>query len=167
MTLTRGSHNLKWGAEFDQQIHLNDESVLTAGSFNFGPRETGLPGFSQTGLGFASYLLGGVDSATLNTPVIVRHLARRWGLYAQDQWRATRKLTLNYGLRWDIVNPLWESHDRIGGFDPSVPNPAAGARLGALTFWGSGPGRNGRTGSLYPGAEAGGSRMPVRDRCGL
>src|SRR5439155_17750906 len=97
MTLTRGSHNLKWGAEFDQQIHLNDESILTAGLFNFGPLETGLPGFAQTGLGFASYLLGNVDSATLNTPVIVRHLARRWGFYAQDQWRATRKLTLNYG----------------------------------------------------------------------
>jgi Carboxypeptidase regulatory-like domain/TonB dependent receptor len=150
LTLTRGSHNLKWGAEFDQQIHLNDESILTAGQFSFGPLETGLPGFAQTGLGFASYLLGAVDSATLNTPVIVRHLARRWGVYAQDQWRATRKLTLNYGLRWDIVNPLWESHDRIGAFDPTVPNPAAGGRLGALSFWGTGPGRNGKSGSLYP-----------------
>jgi len=150
LTLTKGSHNLKWGAEFDQQIHLNNESILTAGLFNFGPLETGLPGFPQTGLGFASYLLGDVDSATLNTAVAVRHLAQRWGFYAQDQWRATRKLTLNYGLRWDVVNSLRESHDRIGAFDPSVPNPAAGGLLGALTFWGTGPGQNGKTGSLYP-----------------
>jgi hypothetical protein len=150
MTLTKGTHTFKWGAEFDQQIHLNNESVLTAGMFNFAPLETGLPGFPQTGLGFASYLLGDVNSATLNTPVIVRHLAQRWGLYAQDQWRATSKLTVNYGLRWDIVSPLRESHDYIGSFDPRVPNPAAGGLLGALTFWGTGPGHNGRTGSLYP-----------------
>jgi hypothetical protein len=65
-------------------------------------------------------------------------------LYFMDQWRATPRLTVNYGLRWDYTSPWVETYDRIGVFSPTVPNPAAGNLPGALTFWGEGTGRNGR-----------------------
>ena len=60
-------------------------------------------------------------------------------MYAQDDWKATRKLTVNYGLRYDIFIPRYEKNDNLSSFDPTIPNPAAGGRLGALAFLGEGP----------------------------
>ncbi len=52
-------------------------------------------------------------------------------------------MTVNYGIRNDIFITAGESYDRIGAFNPTVPNPGAGGLPGALWFWGEGPGRNG------------------------
>src|SRR5262249_38580036 len=64
-------------------------------------------------------------------------------LFLEDSWRVTHKLTINYGLRWELTTPAHELYDRISTFDPSKPNPGAGNRLGALAVYGRGPGRNG------------------------
>src|SRR6266567_2468369 len=85
-----------------------------------------------------------VDSAQMNSPYAQRNSSSAWGLFAQDRWRATSKLTINYGLRWDIFETPHESYDRMAFFDPTIPNPAAGGHLGAITFFGPGAGRNGR-----------------------
>ena len=55
----------------------------------------------------------------------------------------TRKLNLTLGLRFDYQAPWTERYDRFSSFDPSVPNPGAGGRPGALLFAGDGPGRTG------------------------
>jgi hypothetical protein len=65
--------------------------------------------------------------------------------FVQDDWRATRRLTLNIGLRYDLFFPRSERFDNLSGFDPNLPNPGAGNRLGAIAFLGDGPGRNGRS----------------------
>jgi hypothetical protein len=64
-------------------------------------------------------------------------------LFAQDEWRATTKLTVSYGLRWDYNTPFREIQNKISSFLPGLANPGAGGRLGALAFIGSGPGRFG------------------------
>jgi hypothetical protein len=62
-------------------------------------------------------------------------------MYFQDDWRVSKKLTLNLGLRYEInLAPIY-GNDILSNFDPSVPNPGADGRLGALVFAGSGPGR--------------------------
>jgi hypothetical protein len=91
-----------------------------------------------------------VNSATLSTPDKRSNIGWAWAFYGQDQWRATEKWTINYGLRWNMAQGGHNSHDYIGAFDLTTPNPAAGGRLGALTYWGNGPGRNGRHGALRP-----------------
>src|SRR5262249_34297273 len=135
---------LKFGSEFSQQRGGIVAGDRASGEFTFNSRGTGQPGFANTGVGYASYLLGDVDSGTLANYLANTYTARYFGLFLQDQWRVTSKLTINYGLRWDYSQPLSEVHNRIGSFDPGRPNPAAGGRLGALSFFGDGPGRNGR-----------------------
>src|SRR5439155_12793883 len=63
--------------------------------------------------------------------------------YWQDDFKATPRLTLNLGFRYEIPQPVREARDRLSGFDPSLANPGADGRLGAYTFFGKGPGRNG------------------------
>jgi hypothetical protein len=154
---TRGKHSFKFG-----ETYIVAPSILrfnTLNSFSFTQQLTGLPGNVNTGNGWASMLLGNVNSATATGGQAYRNIAIQFGLFAQDQWRVTRKLTVNYGLRWDLGIPPFESHDRIASFDPTVPNAAAGGLLGALTFWGTGPGRDGRHNELNTYYRAFGPRL--------
>lgn len=138
----KGSHNFKFGADL---ILLPFTTVTnnTHGTFNFQDRETGLPGFAATGSGRASFMLGEVDNASVASRVDVRANSGAWGFFWQDRWRMTPKLTLTYGVRWNIYIPMTELQDKISTFDPTLPNPGAGGRLGALSIYGSGTGRNG------------------------
>ena len=52
--------------------------------------------------------------------------------FVQDDFKVTSKLTLNLGFRYDFGRPREEARGRLRGFDPAVPNPAAGGRLGAI-----------------------------------
>ena len=49
--------------------------------------------------------------------------------FVQDDFKVTSKLTLNLGFRYDFGRPREEARGRLRGFDPAVPNPAAGGRL--------------------------------------
>jgi hypothetical protein len=140
---SKGSHQLKFGAEYLNLNAIENEQAGGGGSFSFGPGETGLPAFPLTGVGYASYLLGEVDYGGLSSPVYTKHSTRYWSFYGQDQWRVNQKLTFNYGLRWEFSVPPWETNNEMASFDPNIPNPGAGGLPGAVTFWGDGPGRNG------------------------
>jgi hypothetical protein len=145
------NHNLKLGAAYLHTAWAPVYCVNCTGQFSFNQRETGLPGVSATGIGYASYFLGEVDSGFVTTGLAPLYRAGTYGFYAQDTWRVTPKLTLNYGLRLDYFNNLRETHDMIGMFDATVSNPGAGGRLGAISFFGVGSGRNGRH-AIGPGA---------------
>ncbi len=68
-----------------------------------------------------------------NVPAIyVRQTA--WAVHFGDTWRATPKLTLAYGLRWDMETPTREKYNHASFFDPTLPNPDAGGLLGAMAF---------------------------------
>ena len=61
-------------------------------------------------------------------------------LHLGDTWKATSKLTLNYGLRWDYYTPSKEKYNVFSFFDPNGANPGAGGRPGRLAFAGTGYG---------------------------
>ena len=84
-------------------------------------------GEATSGDGYASFLLGTPTGGSSNYPVFPFYRQWYFAPYFQDDWKVSRKLTLNLGLRWDYNGPTDEMYNRINrGFDPSQANPIAG-----------------------------------------
>lgn len=127
-TMVRGSHTLKMG--FD----LNKSGFAYGGIDNydsetFSSFQTSSLGASSTGTGspLASFLLGVPDSAAFRATHTTEHGAGVYSGYVQDQWRTTRKLSVNYGLRWDVtLKPRYGSFADgnlyVGNFDFNTGN---------------------------------------------
>jgi hypothetical protein len=144
----RGNHTYKLGAEWRLNTWTDRNSRGSQGILNFSPNETGLPylqtstvGGGTVGFAYASFLLGLADTASVNAVQDPQWRKQAWGLYLQDTWKVTPKLTLDYGLRWDWQSQGHEIHYRTSMFGPNTPNPAAGNLSGALIYEGYGPGR--------------------------
>jgi hypothetical protein len=114
-------------------------NLTTAGFIATGPRT----GTLDTGSGnaYASFLLGQLSSTNIIQDSIVgtsgRFFNAAW--WASDDYKFSPKLTLNLGLRYDLMLPYRESHDVWSFFNPTLPNPAASGYPGALEFVGNGP----------------------------
>ena len=146
-TLIRGDHTYKMGGEW-RNDPLIYKDLRDAPSYTFAPDQTALPylqssniGGASIGLPYASFLLGLASSASINGSAAPESRKNSWGLYVQDTWRITRKLTLDYGLRWDYQPAPREMNNRDGMFGPTIPNPSAGGLLGGMVYEGYGPGR--------------------------
>ncbi|MCX6628845.1 MAG: TonB-dependent receptor, partial [Candidatus Solibacter sp.] len=145
----RGNHSLKFGADMRWQQTNGADSAGQQGLFSFNSNETAFPSASgaanraNSGNAFASFLLGAVDNANYNGLFVVPGIRYEYkAIFAQDDWKVSRKLTLNLGMRWDLFTPRREHNTNISGFDPALPNPGAGNLLGAVRFLGEGPGRD-------------------------
>ena len=87
-----------------------------AGELQFNAART--QGASGGGSALASFLLGDVSvfERYVSTITDAEERQNRWFFYGQDQWKATRKLTVNYGLRWEIYRPQTVTGPGKGGF---------------------------------------------------
>ena len=148
----RGSHSLKFGFTYDHQEANGFGQQNIAGQAGFSFLETAVPGATSatSGSSFASFLLGYGDSGATETVRYLRQVYRYWGFYAQDDWRISRKLTINFGMRYEFTLPPIAGGDQYSDFSPTTPNPAVNNYPGALIFAGDGPGRQGVR-SLIPG----------------
>jgi hypothetical protein len=134
---TKGAHSFKFGGEVRRQETF--KYLQNQANMNFARNQTALPtAISSTGLDFASFLLGYVDSAGLSIygPYEPRQSTWQFGFYAQDDFKITQRLTINYGLRLDILTPLVEANDYYSMVDTTMPNPVAGGLPGAYVFAG-------------------------------
>lgn len=160
MTIVRGNHSYKVGGEWKFENFTNKGTAGVAGTYNFAAAQTGLPALQgvtlqggNVGLNYASFLLGAVSTASVSNPQDPQYRRPAWSAFAQDTWKVTRELTLDYGLRYDYQPAMRELHDRQSMFSPHINNPSAGGLLGATLYAGSGPGRcNCNPGDTYPWA---------------
>ena len=138
LTWVRGKHTFKFGGEGRYFAYPQNVQRNGSGTFNFSRLNTGLPGINS-GNSIASFLLEKVDNANVDfrTAPTWHPQGRSAALYFGDTWKATPKLSINYGLRWDVVQPSVEKTDIFSFFDPVGPNPGAGGRPGRLAFAGT------------------------------
>jgi hypothetical protein len=121
LTRVIGSHTVKLGGQFHiDQINEHPNATFN-GTFNINGTETGSP--------YADFLLGTPSNFTQSSgqPFYLRN--RYAGLYAQDTWRARSDLTINAGLRWDVIMPFWEKYNQIQTY---VAGPESTLYPGAL-----------------------------------
>ncbi|HSL23196.1 MAG TPA: TonB-dependent receptor [Vicinamibacterales bacterium] len=117
-----GNHSMKFGVDIRRAYNLRVPSDRhRSGELTFRPARTAGPiggGLVGGGLGLASFLLGDVSRFTRYVSSSTDARERQWRhfYYAQDVWRATDKLTLNYGLRLDVINPQTLNEAGNGGF---------------------------------------------------
>ncbi|PYV16672.1 MAG: hypothetical protein DMG07_07395 [Acidobacteria bacterium] len=154
----RGKHNFKMGYLWER-IHYNGFGRQTiSGQVHGDRRSTSIPGNNTLstggGNGFASFLLGEAFSGGTENDRFVGQQWRSHSWYFQDDWKASRRLTVNLGVRYEFTLPPIEELDKWSDFTPDKPNPKADNYPGALRFAGFGPGReNTRTlvGGWYGG----------------
>jgi hypothetical protein len=119
-----GTHSIKFGAQYHYD-QINDRNFYGEnGSFGFGGGETGLD--------FADFMIGAPDSFIQASEQILDSRTKYAGLYAQDSWRVTSNLTLNYGVRWDIIQPWYDTGNKI---ETLIPGEQSVVFPGAPTGW--------------------------------
>ncbi|HWF07284.1 MAG TPA: TonB-dependent receptor [Bryobacteraceae bacterium] len=145
-TWVKGKHTFKFGAELELESVIGGNAdfsgvtLAASSTTNLGATAqpftptVGFNGFNP-GYGYANFLLGDFGS-TSQTPSTLysREGYQLWGFFAQDSWKVTRKLTVDYGLRYDYATPEHEQYGRLGQLDPTVANPNAGGRLGGYRY---------------------------------
>jgi len=135
ISMLRGHHQFHFGFQFEVGRDNYAQSNIASGAFDFCVSGqacfTSLPGVSGTGLGFADFLLGYADNfnnlenhffAQAVVPSFTAGQQIYRAFYIDDSWRATRKLTLNVGLRYDLQGPWSERFNRLSYFDPKATN---------------------------------------------
>ncbi|MFN0103196.1 MAG: carboxypeptidase regulatory-like domain-containing protein [Bryobacteraceae bacterium] len=119
----RGKHAWKFGGEYRRGYFNDDRDLFSSGQFGFTPLMTGQPGVANSGNAFASFLLGEVNSAGTQRPDIINSRSAYWALYLQEDYRLTDRLTVNYGMRWELNLPRTEDNNLMNAFDTSAINP--------------------------------------------
>jgi hypothetical protein len=109
-TKVKARHTLKFGGDV-RYIQVNERNTYTPnGWFTFSGGETGND--------FADYLLGAPDFFNQTSLQFLDSRSKYFGLYVQDTYKATPDLTINYGLRWDVSQPFYDTKNRLQTFVP-------------------------------------------------
>ncbi len=142
LTWVKGNHTFKLGATalFEGVQSLNDSRAQ--GEFTFSAQQTSDPwqngqpfaNAAGSGFGYASFFLGTTSSVSTAAPADVRLGTHSYGIYVQDSWKVTRKLTFDYGLRYDYATLWKEQYGRMQNAAFNSPNTLIGGRLGTVEY---------------------------------
>ncbi|HXJ94379.1 MAG TPA: TonB-dependent receptor [Terriglobia bacterium] len=140
----KGRHSIEGGFSYIKLQNNNFSSTYQSSYLTFNAGTTSMPGAwyndgctpggTCAGMGAAGFLLGQVSHGLAG--ITASEVADRMGRYAgyvQDNFKASPKLTLNLGLRYDLILPNVSAHNQFSWMDPTIVNPAIGIK-GALAF---------------------------------
>ncbi|HXJ37908.1 MAG TPA: hypothetical protein VNH18_01445, partial [Bryobacteraceae bacterium] len=119
LSWNHSNHDLKFGAQLSHQAHAFLNGNASQGTFNFDGRYSNDPqSAGNTGDAFADFLLGYPFSVQRATPIqIFGNTGNFWSFYGQDNYRVTRSLTLNVGMRWELNSMLAGVRGQTNAFD--------------------------------------------------
>lgn len=121
LTRIQGRHSIDLGFVFQPTQYPQKNGEFPRGDLTYGGGFTSQSPGGPGGTGLADFLLGAFSSAEGNPTGFDPLLnTAYWAWYAQDQIKATRKLTLNFGIRWDYWEPPTERHNRWAAFDQNT-----------------------------------------------
>ena len=127
LTNTRGAHTLKAGFYVDRLWRNASNPATFNGSFDFAANANN-PFNTQYAYANAAAGYFNAYSEVTNRPFLYNRVSNiEW--FAQDNWKATRRLVLDYGMRFALIPPINEKDDRVAAFNLSAFNPANMARL--------------------------------------
>jgi len=142
LNIVKGSHQFSFGGHYMRSVEWSLANAWSGGSYTF----TG----AVTGLGMADFLIGAVGQLRQANPNPLNLNQNFFGIYGQDTWKVTPKLTLTYGLRWEPFFPMSFPQGDVYNFSLSkfyanqrstvIPNAPPG-----FTYPGD-PGFNGKSG---------------------
>jgi hypothetical protein len=132
VNVVRGKHSMKIGFDLRLLQGHNLQRSQPSGAYNFGAGLSGNPlAPAGTGSAYASFLVGAVSNASVSTHVGESQVTHSISGYFQDDWKISRKLTLNLGLRYDYQSQAVERNNGASNFDPfcTLPNGLTGCTV--------------------------------------
>ncbi|MEK7407986.1 MAG: carboxypeptidase regulatory-like domain-containing protein [Acidobacteriota bacterium] len=139
LTWVRGTHSVKTG--FDRTFHVFNvtRAERPSGLYSFGRGFTQGPdpasSSASAGFGVATLLLGPPTGGQFTLDPSLSASQKYYAWYLQDDWKVSRNLTLNLGLRWEYQSPWTDRYNQLAWFDPDAPEPLTKAK-GTLRFAG-------------------------------
>jgi hypothetical protein len=128
ITIVSGRHTIKTGIDMRVNLRNNLQPGPVSGVFQFTRAMTGNPQDTSgtTGFGLATFLLGAVSGGSLNSSLARADGWWYYGAFVQDDYRILPTLTLNLGLRYDVITAPTDRFDRYSNFNPTEVNPVTG-----------------------------------------
>ncbi|MEO8097095.1 MAG: TonB-dependent receptor [Acidobacteriota bacterium] len=145
LTWVRDNHTFKIGGEWridgNPELSYAQPPWHVGGVFGFTASATNQPALEDvaitrgsTGFSYASFLLGRSTSFGIGAPAAYRQGRQQWATFIQDTWKVTRKLTLDYGIRYDWGGYVRDTYGRIASFGANLANVNAGGHPGGVIY---------------------------------
>ncbi len=139
LTKSAGAHSIRTGFEYrvyqqaDRSPAISRRGQFTFGStWTKGPLDNSAASSGSIGQSVAELLLGLPDSGSITRQSDYIEQSGSWGMFVQDDWKVSPKLTVNLGLRYEFETPLHERYNRSTlGFDTNYTQPISAAAQAA------------------------------------
>ena len=137
LSIVWGKHTMKTGIDIRVHQRNNFQPGAISGQFDFSRAMSGNPldTSGNTGFGLATFLLGAVSGGSLNSALARADGFHYYAAFVQDDYRIVPRLTLNLGVRYDVITAPTDRFDRYSNFNPTAVNPVTGTS-GVLQYAG-------------------------------
>jgi hypothetical protein len=129
VTKVLGNHTIRGGVDIQRIRFSTSQPTQPRGTYTYTGLYTSQQGTANTGYGAADFLTNNMNTAAISNVFNSDDVRFNRAGYLQDDWKASERLTLNYGMRYDYSTPYLERHDNQAAFE-TTSGPTAGHSTG-------------------------------------